>query len=474
VSWQETHAVRDEDDFESGASGEGQLPPFLLDPMGILARRRLWMLLALVLGLVATAAVVLWWPQRFQAQARVSINSQQIPKEFVRSTITESSMAYLNAAVGRVLSHPNLDKLLEQYDVYPELHGSVPRESLVERMRGEITIEPEKTVTHEGVQTEIIYRLAFESGNAQTSANVANALAGLMLDATLEQRTEQARSVTRFLKQALERDEHELRDVSQKLSEFRHDHRGELPTELDPAMRTLEMLHDRRASLATEIARAENNFGTGSDGSPMSENEALLKDLRRKLANEVAANTDEHPNVIALRARVADLDKIVREERLTGQGESPAVAAQHRELGLMRERLASIDTDMDEIVKRVDRIPAVTEELQALEQKESVLRENYLGSLRKVEEAELAENLETAQHGAQIEIIERARPPAAPKISRVVLGAAGIAASLGLAVAIALLLELVDPVVLNARQLEDLIDRPVLGSLPQVSVGESR
>ena len=474
MSWQETHAVRDEDDFESGASGEGQIPPFLLDPMGILARRRLWMLLALVLGLVATAAVVAWWPQTFQAQARVSINSQQIPKEFVRSTIAESSMAYLNAAVGRVLSHPNLDKLLEQYNVYPELHDSVPRESLVERMRGDITVEPEKTVTHEGVQTEIIYRLAFESGNAQTSADVANALAGLMLDATLEQRTEQARSVTRFLKQALERDEQELRDVSQKLSEFRHDHRGELPTELDPAMRKLEMLHDRRVSLETEIARSENNFGTGTDGTPMTENEALLRDLRRKLANEVATNTDEHPNVIALRARVADLDKIVREERRTGQGESPAVAAQHRELGLMRERLAGIDTDMDEIVKRVDRIPAVTEELQALEQKESVLRDNYIGALHKVEEAELAENLETAQHGAQIEILERARPPAAPKISRVVLGAAGVAASLGLPVAIALLLELLDPVVLNARQLESLLDRPVLGSLPRVRVGEAR
>ena len=476
MSWQETHAVREEDDYDSGASGEGQIPPFLLDPMGILARRRPWMLLALVLGLLATAAVVTWWPQRFEAQARVSINSQQIPKEFVRSTIAESSMAYLNAAVGRVLSHPNLEKLLEQYDVYPELHNSVPRESLVERMRGDITVEPEKTVTHEGVQTEIIYRLAFESGNAQTSANVANALAELMLDATLEQRTEQARSVTRFLKQALERDEQELRDVSQKLSEFRHDHRGELPTELDPAMRKLEMLHDRRASLATEIERAENNLGTGTgnDSTPMSENEALLRDLRRKLANEVAANTDEHPNVIALRARVADLDKIVREERRTGAGESPAVAAQRRELGLMRERLAGIDADMDEIVKRVDRIPAVTEELQAIERKESVLRDNYIGSLHKVEEAELAENLETAQHGAQIEILERARPPGAPKISRVVLGAAGVAASFGLAVAIALLLELVDPVVLNARQLESLIDRPVLGSLPRVRVGEAR
>jgi len=97
-----------------------------------------------------------------------------------------------------------------------------------------------------------------------------------------------------------------------------------------------------------------------------------------------------------------------------------------------------------------------------------VLRENYLASLRKVEEAELAENLETAQHGAQIEILERARPPASPKLSRWLLLAAGVALSFGLAVGVAVLLELVDPVVLNARQIEDLIDRPLLGSLPRV------
>ena len=456
------------DDYESGASGEGQIPPFLLDPVGIFARRRLWMALALIVGLAATAAAVCWWPQRYEAEARVVINSQQIPREFVRSTIAESSMAYLNAAVGHVLSHENLDRILETHGLYPELRNRVPRETLVERMRGDITVEPEKSVSREGVQTSIIYRLAFESGNPQQSADVANSLAGLLLDATLEQRTEQARSVTRFLKQALERDEQELRTQSQKLSEFRREHRGELPSELEPSMRKLEMLHDRRAGLTTEIARAENNLGSGTGGAPLSENEALLRELRRKLASEVAANTDEHPNVIALRRRVADLDAIVNAERTDGDSSSPSLTAGRRELILMHEQVGSIDREMDELVARIDRIPVVGEELAALEQKEQVLRENYLSSLRKVEEAELAETLETAQHGAQIEILERARPPAQPKLSRLLLAVAGIVASLGLAVAVALLLELVDPVVLSYQQLEQVIDRPVLGSLPRI------
>jgi uncharacterized protein involved in exopolysaccharide biosynthesis len=464
VSWQDAP-----DDFESSESNEGQIPPFLLDPMGILARRQLWMVLALILGLAATGATVYSWPQRYEAQSRVVINSQQIPREFVRSTIAESSMAYLNAAVGHVLSHANLDRIIEEHGLYGTQRERVPRETLVDSMRNEITVEPEKSISRDGGQASIIYRLAFESDNAQDAADVANALASLLLDATLEQRTDQARSVTRFLKQALERDERELRTQSQKLTDFRREHRGELPSELDPSMRKLEMLHDRRSSLATEISRVESNLdsGVGESGS-LSENEALLRELRRKLASEVAANTDEHPNVIALRKRVADQEAIVRDERRGGKSSSPAVRAGRTELALMRQRIGEIDAEMDELVQRVDKIPAVAEELAALEQKETVLRENYLASLRKVEEAELAETLETAQHGAQIEILERARPPASPKLSRWLLLAVGVALSAGLALGVALLLELVDPVVLNARQLEDLIDRPVLGSLPRI------
>ena len=428
------------------------------------------MALALILGFAATGATVYSWPQRYEAQARVVINSQQIPREFVRSTIAESSMAYLNAAVGHVLSHANLDRIIEEHDIYAALRDRVPREALVDRMRSEITVEAEKSVSMEGgQQTSIIYRLAFESEDPQDAADVANALASLLLDATLEQRTDQARSVTRFLKQALERDERELRTHSQKLTEFRREHRGELPSELDPSMRKLEMLHDRRSSLATEIARIESNLDAGiGDDRTLSENEALLRELRRKLASEVAANTDEHPNVIALRKRVADQEELVKQDRRGGRSSSPAIRASRTELSLMRKRIVEIDAEMDELVVRVDRIPALSEELSSLEQKEQVLRENYLASLRKVEEAELAENLETAQHGAQIEILERARPPASPKLSRWLLLAAGVALSFGLAVGVAVLLELVDPVVLNARQIEDLIDRPVLGSLPRV------
>ena len=109
------------------------------------------------------------------------------------------------------------------------------------------------------------------------------------------------------------------------------------------------------------------------------------------------------------------------------------------------------------------------EEFSALEQRATVLRETHLGFLRKVQEAELAQSLESAQHGARISVLDRATPPTDQKHPRWKLLGAGLVAAMGLAVILAVLLELVDSVVVNSGHLESLTDRPILGSVPRVA-----
>ncbi len=109
------------------------------------------------------------------------------------------------------------------------------------------------------------------------------------------------------------------------------------------------------------------------------------------------------------------------------------------------------------------------EEFAGLEQRLTVLRENYLGFLRKVQEAELAQSLESAQHGARISVLDRAAPPQAQRHSRWKLLAAGVVASIGLAVGLAILLEVLDAVVVSSKQLEAITDKPLLGSVPRIA-----
>ena len=99
--------------------------------------------------------------------------------------------------------------------------------------------------------------------------------------------------------------------------------------------------------------------------------------------------------------------------------------------------------------------PARQEEIAALEQKTEVLRTNYLEFLHKVQEAELAENLESAQKGEHVSVLDRATVPTSPERSRQKFLAAAALLALGCGVGVGFLLEIADPVLFSARQIED-------------------
>ena len=455
-------------DQRNGAEEEGGgIPEFLLDPIGVYHRRWLAIALCVAVGVLGTVVATILWKPTYIANATILITSQQIPKDFVRSTVEDDSIANINAMIGEVLSAERLSNLIDTHNLFPSVAGDVPRIALVNQMRRRITAAPQ---SRPGERTQsIVYEISYESRDPQEAATVSNALASLFVDASVERRNTQARRTTEFLRSALERTELELREQSKLVTEFRQSHRGELPDEQETSLRRLELLSTHRESLSQQITAKEDRLlSMSSRGSGSSENDALIDDLRRQLAREIAIHTDEHPNVIAMRERLKRLEESNRKSPLP-----PAAARmvddERREIGRLREQRDRIDAELVELNSRLDKIPRIAEELAALVQKETVLREDYTAAMKKVEAAELAENLESARQGGQVSILDKAAVPGAPKIPRWMVLLAGVAASLGLAVVVALLLELIDPVIVGQRQLTRLSDRPVLGSVPHVA-----
>lgn len=454
--------------------GPFQIPAFVQDPLGVFRRRWPWIAAAVAVGLAATVVALWLWKPSYVAQATILITSQQIPEEFVRSTVREDTIANVNAMAGTVLSQENLSRLLDQFDLYGEAKKERSRVELINLMRSRMQLAP-TTDSSRRFEASILYGISFESNDPVKAAGVANALAGLFVEASIARRQAQAKRTTDFLSRALERDEQELREQSRRVSEFRKAHRGELPSELETNLRKLEMLATRRQSLVTEIAEKENQIATLApiaSEQPPSENAILLDEVRRQLARETAVYTEEHPNVAALRRQVHELERVVAAETAERQGPTTEVgrtiAATRREIALLKSQLEETDAMSTELNARVDRAPAISEKLTALEQAQEVLQENYLDTFRKVEEAELAESLESAQQGAQVSILDHAEPPTQPKHGRPKLAVLGLMAAFALSGGVAVLLELVDPVVVSARQLEGIMELPLLGSLPRI------
>lgn len=454
---------------EESQSFVSQIPAFLMDPLGILERRWPLMLAAVVLGLIGTVYAVAQSSLTYLSSATVVVTDSNVDKNFVKQMVEEDTIANIKTLVGKIQSNERLSKLIEDHGLYEEQRDLVPMSELAARLRKSIEVAPQQSFTERRRHGEssVIYSISFEHGNADTAANVANALAGLLQEASIEARSKQARHTTSFLQRELENDEREYRAEAQRVSDFRKSHRGSLPDELQTNLRKLELLGSRRESLVSQIADSENRLMTVGSGSL----EMQLAEARAEFSKQSALYTDDHPNVQALRYQIQRLEQAVlgQAPRAGSRPEFDGLMASGQgEIQLLKNQVVRIDREIADLNARVDLTPSVTEELEAMEQKVEVLRTTYHNTLSKVQQAERSQNFENSQLGAQVQVLDAAVPPTAPKRSRRFLAFAGLLGALALAAGIGIVMEIFDPVIVTSDQLERIVGRPVLGSLPRL------
>jgi uncharacterized protein involved in exopolysaccharide biosynthesis len=462
-------------DDETFDDETGQSNPFdsLRDPVGILRRRWRPMLLVMLAGLAATPLAVWLLPPVYMARASVLIATQKLSESFVRPTIQEDATERINSLTSQVLSRQSLSEVVEQFDLYPELREREGMDEAAAALGQRISIELDPGIQSPGERARVVL-VYFSDQQATRAAEVTNDLAHRLTLAGIRLRSEQARVTTEFLRRELESAEVALREQSKKVSEFEGQHRGELPSELESNLRRLERLQQQRNSLALQIAEGETRVAMLStqertSGSP----NTRLSEVRASLARELSVNKETHPNVVSLRRQI----ELLQKEPSSGTGGAGvASAGRHgvteaarRELAQLREQLTDTDRELVELDRHVARIPAVGQELGALAQRETVLRDNYLDFMHKVQDAELAQSLELAQQGGRVSILDPASLPTEPKRPRWRIALGGVAASIGLALALGLLLELLDPLIMTAEALKTLAGVPVLGSLPRIA-----
>ena len=462
-------SMDEQDDFESGG-----LPPFLFDPLGVLRRRWRWMLLTLLVALAGAALFMFNVKPVYRAAATVLVARQDISEAFVRSTVREDPFQKINAMLGEILARPKLGMLVEKYDLYPELRETRPMAEIVARMRGSIEINPAEGIaglSSNSRSTAQLLTIEFESEDPKDAADVANNLAQLFSEAGIRLGSERAELTTQFLRKSLERADGELREQGQKIAEYKTQHRGELPADLEPNLRELQRLQEQRQSAALRIIETENREVKLSSGasSPRQRLMALNADLARALA----VHTELHPNIAPLRREIEELERAIAAggaaDSSPEQRQAVLLGADRKTLEELRSQLVAAEMRSRELERRVANIPKREEELGALEEKEGVLQETYTDLLGKVQEAVLSLDLERAQQGGHVSILESAPVPNTPTQSRMLFAAACIAAAIALAVAVGVLLELVDPVLVASSDTRSVESIPVLGSVPWIA-----
>uniref|UniRef100_A0A832A6G5 Polysaccharide chain length determinant protein, PEP-CTERM locus subfamily n=1 Tax=Desulfacinum infernum TaxID=35837 RepID=A0A832A6G5_9BACT len=494
-----------------------QLPKINIEPyVDALVRRRWWIVAPVVLALVAGGVYVKITPKTYEASTLILVEPQRIPTTYVQPTVTESVQSRLRTISQQVNSRTNLERIIKDFNLYPEsrlrerglkevlrdriaglLHKplsqeeiapKVPMMTLVEDLRKKINVK----VRGEGNAFEI----GFQWHEAETAAAVANAIASQFIEQNLKVREEMAMGTTAFLDSETQRLRKELEVREQALEKFKKENMGMLPDQLQSNLNILNQMKEELADLEKRVAlekqqalmlqsQSQAMAQSGPDMSSLLGGEETMagsgevEQLKTKLADLLTRYTDRHPDVVAVKRQIAKLEEeasktgpqpsakplnvgisgqdmfAVQLEQINGR-----IADYEKQITLLKEQIALYK-------ERVEKTPQVELELTKLIRDYQTVQDRYAKLLAKKLDAQMAEELERRQKGEQFRVLDPAIPPEKPvKPDMVKVFAVALVLGLGLGAGLAYVRETLDPRFYAQEEVEAVTRCKVLVSLP--------
>ena len=338
-----------------------------------------------------------------------------------------------------------------------------------------------------------IFTLTATAPQPQVATAIANTTAEMFVEYVRSARRSEDGTAAGLVSETLSVLRADILETQSQLAAFRHRTKAtslkdELKAKLDTRSRFEERLaeveKDYRAKSAELIAieaRLAERTSEIHSGSTLERNPAL-ESLEGKLAvNQVElaglkeTHTDSHPRVRSLqaeieqsKARIAELQAQVRATDTTSLNQVyQTLDEKHLTAGAEKASLEAQGLALRDVIGRYDReIPELADnqaELDRLELQLSTLEDNYSQASREYQEARLA----TFQQISEIRVLHPATPPVYP-VGPIKIYYAGAAFSMGLLTAVLLLLvrEYMDRRIRTVEDLMDVIDLPVLGTVP--------
>jgi polysaccharide chain length determinant protein (PEP-CTERM system associated) len=470
--------------------------------------RRIWyFILPFVLVVSGTLAYLITAPKWYRSSTLVLVSPQRIPQDYVKATVTSSVQERLQSIAQEILSRTRLEQVISEYKLYPEKVESWPLEAVVQAMRKDIIID----VPYQ--KEKNYFTISYIGKNPVVVASVTSKLASLFIEENLKIRAQQAKGTSEFLESEMKINKEKVDKAQASISSFKRQHINELPENREANLRILEQLRlqsqkineslkgveDRKLIIQNQLANTpylgEAFPSTGSSRTELSTSSTgrspiaiQLNQLKNQLENLQATYTDNHPDLIVTKKKIADLEKKLAEELSNskkGKGGDPAIEQYNYIQGERKAQLTLLDREISRLKRedeqtrtmiagyqsRIENTPIRELALSTMMREFNNLNETYQVLLRKNSEAQQAENLELRQKGEQFRIIDPARVPEKPyKPNIPMVLAFGLAMGFGLGLMMTYIREQMDRSFRDAEDLETILGLNVLASIPKIDV----
>jgi uncharacterized protein involved in exopolysaccharide biosynthesis len=267
-----------EDDFQALQEDQSHLlrPAFYWE----LIKRR-WAYFVIPFVVIASAGVgaALLWPATYLSEGIILVQSQQIPTELVRPTVTSAAQERLQVIEQRTMSRDNLVAIIDKFQLFPDKRTLMSITELVALMKQQTKIAPVDLQLDFKQRSRlenptIVFSVGFEYSDPATAARVANELMTRILSEDLRDRRSRATDTTKFL------------------------------------AREVQRLEADNAALDTRIAQlrlSQNKPASAGTDQPAT----VLGQLKSELVQKSALYSDRHPFIQSLKRQIEAMEKAV-------------------------------------------------------------------------------------------------------------------------------------------------------------------
>lgn len=482
----------------------------LLDEVRCAWRFR-WIAFATALGVALLGwAIVFALPDRFEADARVFVDTRTALSPALKGlTMDQNVDAQLNFVRQSLLAGPQLERIAVD-------GGVLPRGITEEKERAEILKDFATSITlsvasagsqgDERSTAGSIYSIEYLDSDRARALRVVGTLLNTFVDKTLGGKREGSQQAQEFLEAQIKDYSQRLTAAEDRLAAFKKDNVGLMPSEQGGYFTQLQREVDAAKKTDTDLAIAVSRRDellkqlrgdpvNGTDGSAQAvlgsaripggtDTLSRIQETQAKLDDLLLRYTDKHPDVIAARASLEELQKRRgMEMESLRRGDAGAVAAsgvanspvyQSIELELnkvgvdiaaLRRESAQHEVSVAELRNRLDSAPQVEAEYQLLNRDYDVNKAEYTALVESYQKTRLGEQADIAGT-VRFEVLQpptSALAPVWPKRSEWLAEIWFVAMVLGAATAYGL--HIMRPVVSSVRDLSLLTPFPVLGTV---------
>ena len=306
--------------------------PLSLDDYRAIFRRRKWQFIVpAALVILVAAAVAIGLPSVYRSSATILVEQQEIPADLVRSTVTSYAGERIEIISQRVMTAENLGRIIEEYDLYPDLRRNTDLATAVRRMREDVgreMINARFADPHSGRprSATIAFSVSYDSRSPKLAQEVTQAIASLYLEKNLRERQRRAQESTAFLEQEAARLREAVAALERELASFKERHGDRLPElmrlNLDLMQRTedrlratnqeITSLDEQVIFLASELALTEPYSAEyDASGKRVMTPADRLKTLEAEYVGIASRYSAAHPDRKRIEREIAALRKMV-------------------------------------------------------------------------------------------------------------------------------------------------------------------